>query len=308
MIVYERDGAAIYRRSFATIRAEADLDGLDPMLERVVVRMIHACGMVDLVADVAASAGFGVAAQDALRAGAPILCDTSMVAAGVTRARLPAGNDVVCTLGEPGVPELAARLRTTRSAAALELWRDRLDGALVVVGNAPTALFPLLEMLSDEGGASGGGHRRAGRVRRRGRVQARAGRAAGVGLEYLVVHGRRGGARSRRPPSTRSHGRRNDRRGRLYGVGVGPGDPELVTVKGRRIIGACGVVAYPEKRPGSSIARRAAAPYITADCEARPRLPGHDAARPIIPRATRARCATTTTTARRGSRRSSTGA
>ncbi len=194
MIAYERDGAAIYRQSFATIRAEADLAGLDPVLERVVVRMIHACGMVDLAADVAASAGFGAAAQAALRAGAPILCDTSMVAAGVTRARLPAGNDVVCTLSDPGVPELARSLGTTRSAAAMALWRERLDGALVVVGNAPTALFRLLEMMQEDDAA-----RPAAVIGVPvGFVGAAESKAALAehpgGLEYLVVHGRRGGS------------------------------------------------------------------------------------------------------------------
>lgn len=149
MIAYERDGAEIYRRSFRTIRAEARLDGLDAVLERVAVRMIHACGMVDLAADLRFSAGFGAAARGALEAGAPVLCDTAMVAAGVTRARLPAANEVVCTLAEPAVARLARELGTTRSAAALELWRERLGGALVVVGNAPTALYRLLEMVED---------------------------------------------------------------------------------------------------------------------------------------------------------------
>ena len=194
MIVYERDGAAIYRQSFATIRAEADLAGLDPILERVVVRMIHACGMVDLVADVAASAGFGAAAESALRAGAPILCDTSMVAAGVTRARLPAGNDVVCTLSDPGVPALARSLGTTRSAAAMELWRERLGGALVVVGNAPTALFRLLELVEEDGVAPpaaviGVPVGFVGAAESKAALAEHAG-----GLEYLVVHGRRGGS------------------------------------------------------------------------------------------------------------------
>src|SRR3954454_4996881 len=137
MIDYVRDGAEIYRRSFALIRAEADLAGFDPVLERVVVRMIHACGMVDLAADVAASPGFG---EGGVGGGAPILCDPSMVAAGVTRSRLPAANEVVCTLSDPAVPELARRLATTRTAAAMELWRERFGGAVVVVGNAPTAL------------------------------------------------------------------------------------------------------------------------------------------------------------------------
>jgi precorrin-8X/cobalt-precorrin-8 methylmutase len=191
MIDYVRDGAAIYRRSFATIRAEADLDGLDPVLERTAVRMIHACGMVDLVDDLAASDGFGRAATAALRAGAPVLCDTSMVAAGVTRSRLPAGNDVACTLSDPAVPALAARLGTTRTAAAIELWRDRLAGALVVVGNAPTALFRLLELVAD------GGPRPAAVV---GVPVGFVGAAeskealASSDLEHLIVRGRRGGS------------------------------------------------------------------------------------------------------------------
>lgn len=196
MIVYERDGAEIYRRSFATIRAEADLTGLDPVLERVAVRMIHACGMVDLVGDVAFSPGFGAAAEGALRAGAPILCDVSMVAAGVTRKRLPADNDVVCTLGEPGVVERARALGTTRSAAALGHWRDRIDGALVVVGNAPTALFALLELLADED--SGFARPAAVIGVPVGFVGAAESKVAlaenDSGLEYLVVHGRRGGS------------------------------------------------------------------------------------------------------------------
>ena len=144
---YEKDGAAIYRESFATIRAETDLSGLDPVLERTIVRMIHSCGMVDLVADVRASDGFAPAAEAALQAGAPIFCDVNMVASGVTRKRLPADNDVICTLTDPRVVGLAAELGNTRSAAAMELWRDRLEGAVVVIGNAPTALFHLLEML-----------------------------------------------------------------------------------------------------------------------------------------------------------------
>jgi precorrin-8X/cobalt-precorrin-8 methylmutase len=193
MSVYERDGAEIYRRSFATIRAEADLDGLEPVLERVAVRMIHACGMVDLVEDVAASPAFGPAARAALRAGAPILCDTAMVAAGVTRSRLPAGNDVLCTLSDPRVVELAAQLQTTRTAAALELWRERLDGALVVVGNAPTALFRLLEIV-EEGGA-----RPAAvigvPVGFIGAAESKVALAEHqAALEHVVVHGRRGGS------------------------------------------------------------------------------------------------------------------
>ncbi|MEA2142577.1 MAG: precorrin-8X/cobalt-precorrin-8 methylmutase [Solirubrobacteraceae bacterium] len=195
MIVYERDSAEIYRRSFATIRAEAELDGFDPILERVAVRMIHACGMVDLAADVAASDGFGAAAQGALRAGAPILCDTSMVAAGVTRARLPAGNDVVCTLSEPGIAELARSLGTTRSAAATELWRERLGGALVVVGNAPTALFRLLELVGEPDGPAPPAAVIGVPVGFIGAAESKVALADNAaGLEYLVVHGRRGGS------------------------------------------------------------------------------------------------------------------
>jgi precorrin-8X/cobalt-precorrin-8 methylmutase len=193
MIDYLRDGAEIYRRSFATIRAEADLDGLEPILERAVVRMIHACGMVDLVADVRASPGFGAAAQDALRAGAPILCDTAMVASGVTRSRLPAHNQVLCTLSDPTVPALAAALRTTRTAAAIELWREEIEGSVVVIGNAPTALFRLLEVVHE-----GAGRPAAVIGVPVGFVGAAEAKAALVehpaALEHLVVHGRRGGS------------------------------------------------------------------------------------------------------------------
>lgn len=146
---YEKDGAAIYLESFATIRAEADLDRFASDDAQVVVRMIHAAGMVGLERDVKIAPRMVAAARSALEAGAPILCDAHMVSEGVTRKRLPASNDVICTLRDPSVPDLAARLGTTRSAAALELWRDRLDGALVAIGNAPTALFHLLEMLED---------------------------------------------------------------------------------------------------------------------------------------------------------------
>ncbi|HUE25938.1 MAG TPA: precorrin-8X methylmutase [Solirubrobacteraceae bacterium] len=189
---YIRDGAEIYRRSFATIRAEADLDGLDPILARTAVRMIHACGMVDLVADAAASPGFGGAATAALRAGAPVLCDTEMVAAGVTRSRLPADNDVVCTLGDPRVPALAADLGTTRTAAAIELWLDRLEGSLVVIGNAPTALFRLLEL------AASGAPRPAAVVGVPvgfvGAAESKEALAGAGATEYLIVRGRRGGS------------------------------------------------------------------------------------------------------------------
>ena len=147
---YERDGAEIYRRSFAMIRAEADLKRFPAEEAYVAVRIIHACGMVDVAQDIAFAPGAVRAARLALHAGAPVFCDAQMVAHGITRARLPMNNEVICTLAHPDVPGLAARLGTTRSAAALELWREKLDGAVVVIGNAPTALFHLLQML-DEG-------------------------------------------------------------------------------------------------------------------------------------------------------------
>jgi precorrin-8X/cobalt-precorrin-8 methylmutase len=146
---YETDGAAIYAQSFATIRAEAELARFDPEDEPVVVRMIHAAGLVGLERDVRLSPGFSAAARTALQDGAPILCDARMVSEGVTRARLPAGNEVICTLQDPRVPALARQMGNTRSAAALELWRPHLAGALVAIGNAPTALFHLLNMLED---------------------------------------------------------------------------------------------------------------------------------------------------------------
>lgn len=190
---YEKDGPAIYRQSFATIRAEADLAGLPADVSQVAVRMIHACGMVDLVTDLAFSPNVVADARAALRSGAPILCDVAMVASGVTRKRLPANNDVVCTLSDPSVPELAATMGTTRSAAALELWRDRMEGAVVAVGNAPTALFRLLEMIEE------GAPRPAavigvpvGFVGAAESKEALAEHASG--LEHLIVRGRRGGS------------------------------------------------------------------------------------------------------------------
>ncbi len=193
MFDYEKDGAAIYRASFATIRAEAALDALPPDVSQVGVRMIHACGMVDLVKDLAYTPNVVAAARAALRAGAPILCDANMVASGVTRKRLPADNEVLCTLADPTVPELARQLDTTRSAAALELWRERLEGAVVAVGNAPTALFRLLEMVEE------GVPRPAaiigvpvGFIGAAESKEALAGHPAA--LDHLVVRGRRGGS------------------------------------------------------------------------------------------------------------------
>ncbi|GAB2619914.1 precorrin-8X methylmutase [Paractinoplanes abujensis] len=188
---YERDGAEIYRRSFATIRAEADLGGLPAEVARVAVRMIHACGMVDLVRDIGYSPQVAVVARKALLAGAPILCDAEMVASGITRKRLPAGNEVVCTLRDPSVPALAERLGTTRSAAALDLWLDRLEGSVVAIGNAPTALFRLLEMIA------AGAPRPAAvlgiPVGFIGAAESKDALAA-TDLEHLIVRGRRGGS------------------------------------------------------------------------------------------------------------------
>ena len=190
---YVADGPEIYRRSFAIIRAEADLTHLPDDAHDVVVRMIHSCGMVDLAADTVVSPGAVAAAHAALRDGAPVLCDAAMVASGITRRFLPAGNDVVCTLNDPSVPALATAWSTTRSAAALELWRDRLEGAVVAIGNAPTALFRLLEMVADG----------AGRpavvlglpVGFVGAMESKAALAGHVtGLDHIVVHGRRGGS------------------------------------------------------------------------------------------------------------------
>ena len=147
---YIRDGAEIYRRSFAIIRREADLRRFTTEEERVAVRIIHACGIVEAAADIVFSAGAVVAGIAALEAGAPILCDSKMVSNGITRARLPRNNEVICTLDAPSVPALAARLETTRTAAAIELWREKLGGAVVAIGNAPTALFRLLELLDED--------------------------------------------------------------------------------------------------------------------------------------------------------------
>jgi precorrin-8X/cobalt-precorrin-8 methylmutase len=195
---YVHDGAEIYRQSFATIRDEADLSGFDADTATVVVRMIHACGMTDLAGDIDCSPSLVTRARAALQAGAPILCDANMVASGVTRARLPADNEVICTLREPGVSALATELGTTRSAAALQLWADRLRGAVVAIGNAPTALFHLLELI-DAGAARPAailgipvGFIGAAESKRALAQHPLAGHPDG--FEYLVVHGRRGGS------------------------------------------------------------------------------------------------------------------
>lgn len=189
---YIREGAAIYERSFAIIRAEADLSRFPGAAGRVVVRMIHACGMTDLPRDVEMSSDFAATGEAALKAGAPILCDSKMVANGITRARLPAGNDVVCTLDAPDIAALAARMGTTRSAAAMELWRPRLAGALVVIGNAPTSLFRLLEML--DAGAPLPAAVIGIPVGFVGAAESKEALARDGRVPFLVVHGRRGGS------------------------------------------------------------------------------------------------------------------
>ncbi|MBW0446374.1 precorrin-8X methylmutase [bacterium M00.F.Ca.ET.228.01.1.1] len=193
MLDYIRDGAEIYRQSFATIRAEADLSRIPADLEKLAVRVIHACGMVDVIDDLAFSPQAGTAGRLALAQGAPILCDAGMVAQGITRARLPANNDVICTLTDERVPELARTLGNTRSAAALELWRPRLAGSVVVIGNAPTALFHLLDML--DAGAPQPALILGFPVGFVGAAESKALLAADSrGVPYVVVHGRRGGS------------------------------------------------------------------------------------------------------------------
>lgn len=190
---YVRDGAEIYRRSFATIRAEANLVGIPDDLEKMAVRIAHASGMVDVVDNLAYSPGAGTAGRTALAAGAPIIADCEMVANGVTRSRLPADNRVVCTLNDPTVPDLAARLGTTRSAAAVDLWDPWLDGAVVAIGNAPTTLFRLLERLAS------GSPRPAlicgfpvGYV---GAAESKEALASiDHGVPFVCIHGRRGGS------------------------------------------------------------------------------------------------------------------
>lgn len=190
---YETDGAEIYVRSFATIRAESDLAAIPADAEKVAVRMIHASGQTDLARDLVIHQDLVVAARRALDAGAPVLTDANMVASGVTRTRLPAGNEVLCLLRDPRVPALAERWGTTRSAAAVSLWADRLDGAVVAIGNAPTALFHLLEMLD------AGAPRPAAIVGVPvGFIGAAESKEAliehGLQIPHLVVRGRRGGS------------------------------------------------------------------------------------------------------------------
>ena len=189
---YIRDGAAIYAESFAAIRREADLSKFSPEEAGVVVRMIHACGMVDLPGDVRFGAGFVGAARAALRAGKPVLCDSEMVAHGITRARLPAGNPVICTLRAPETSGLAARIGNTRSAAALDLWGVRMAGAVVAIGNAPTALFHLLELM--DAGAPPPAAIIGSPVGFVGAAESKAALAADGRVPFVIVQGRRGGS------------------------------------------------------------------------------------------------------------------
>ena len=189
---YIRDGAAIYAQSFATIRAEADLSRFTPEQARVAVRVIHACGVVGITEDLEFSPDFAAAARAALLAGRPVLCDSKMVAHGITRARLPAGNDIICTLDAPETPGIAARIGNTRSAAALELWRPHLDGALVAIGNAPTALFHLLDLL--DAGAARPAAIIGMPVGFVGAMESKQALAADGRVPFAAVHGRRGGS------------------------------------------------------------------------------------------------------------------
>lgn len=189
---YIKDGAEIYRRSFATIRAEADLARFHGLAEKIAVRIIHACGMVEITSDIAMSDDFAAQAREALNRGAPILCDAKMVAQGITKPRLPADNPILCTLDDPQVPALAARLGTTRSAAAMELWRPHLAGALVAIGNAPTSLFHLLDML--DAGAPRPAAVIGTAVGFIGAAESKDALAADGRVPYLVVRGRKGGS------------------------------------------------------------------------------------------------------------------
>ena len=189
---YIRDGAEIYRRSFAIIRAEADLARFPPEEEKVAVRVVHAAGMVEVVADLAFGPGAVAAAKAALQAGAPVICDSRMVANGITRARLPASNEIVCTLDDPSVPTLALTIGNTRTAAAMMLWGERLKGAVVAIGNAPTALFHLFEML--DAGAPRPAAVIGMPVGFVGAAESKEALIADGRVPYIVVRGRKGGS------------------------------------------------------------------------------------------------------------------
>ena len=193
MMDYIRDGNAIYEKSFATIRAEANLAILPTDLETVAVRLIHACGMTDIVDNLAYSVGAAALGRKALAQGAPILCDAQMVANGVTRKRLPAQNEVICTLNDPDVAAIAQSLQNTRSAAAVELWREHLEGAVVAIGNAPTALFRLLEMIEE--GAPKPALILGFPVGFVGAIESKLALAQiQHGIPFITLHGRRGGS------------------------------------------------------------------------------------------------------------------
>jgi len=189
---YIRDGMEIYRRSFAIIRAEAELGRFSALEERVAVRMIHACGMAEIARDIVLSPDFAERARQALREGAAILCDSKMVAQGITRTRMPQSNPIVCTIDDPTVPGLAERLANTRTAAAMELWRDQLAGAVVAIGNAPTALFRLLEML--DSGAPPPAAVIGLPVGFVGAMESKEALAADGRVPFLIVRGRKGGS------------------------------------------------------------------------------------------------------------------
>ncbi|RRV09536.1 precorrin-8X methylmutase [Pseudomonas sp. v388] len=193
MIDYIRDGQEIYRNSFSIIRAEARLDTIPADLEKLAVRVIHACGMVEVIEDLRFSPGAGTAGRNALAAGAPILCDARMVSEGITRTRLPANNEIICTLHDEGVREMALEMGNTRSAVALELWRPHLEGSVVVIGNAPTALFYLLEML--DAGAPKPALILGFPVGFVGAAESKAMLAADSrGVPFVIMQGRRGGS------------------------------------------------------------------------------------------------------------------
>ncbi|MCL1490419.1 MAG: precorrin-8X methylmutase [Pseudanabaena sp. Salubria-1] len=193
MLDYIRNGNEIYQKSFATIRAEADLSILPQDLEVVAVRLIHACGMTDIISDLDYSEDVVKVGRVALKNGANILCDAQMVANGVTRKRLPANNPVICTLNEPEVPEIAKTIGNTRSAAAMELWRSHIEGSIVAIGNAPTALFRLLEMLDQ--GLPKPAVILGFPVGFVGAIESKAALAANSrGVPFLTIHGRRGGS------------------------------------------------------------------------------------------------------------------
>lgn len=261
MLDYLRDAAEIYRRSFAVIRAEADLARFPADVARVVVRLIHTCGQVDVAEHVAYTDDVVARAGAALAAGAPVLCDSSMVAAGITTSRLPADNQIVSLVADPRATELAARRQTTRSAAGVELCAERLPGAVLAIGNAPTALFRLLELVDE--GAPPPAAVLGGPVGFVGSAQAKEELIERPrGMSYLVVRSPRRQRDGRRRRQCDSQRPRMSARGTLWGVGLGPGDPELVTVKAARVIGEADVVAYHSAPHGHSIARGIAEPYL----------------------------------------------